>query len=128
MQVLGELGELAWFKLSSERHPLHGYQQLVFLAWRFKDPQEGVAEIIEHEVDAAPTQVDWTLVTSERNWYLTPSRVANEIKIRGNSNFNDITHEITTGDQEFCMKALVDFESIIRRLEGRSRVAPNPPE
>ncbi|MFF3790630.1 hypothetical protein ACFYXW_11230 [Streptomyces sp. NPDC001981] len=124
MQVLSELGELAWFKLTSERHPLYGYQQLPFLGWRFKSPQEGVAEVIQTEVNATRTQVDWTLVTSERNWYLTPSRLVSEVESRGNGKFHEIMYEIAVDDQEFCVNALADLEGIVHRLESRSRTIP----
>ncbi|MGP4087236.1 hypothetical protein [Streptomyces sp. KR55] len=124
MQVLSKFGELAWFKLPVERNPTYGYLQMPYMGWRYTSPREGVAELIEDAVRALPTQVDWTLDRTRRNWVLVPTRALREAQGLANPAFSDVVHSINFQDQEFCLKALADFKLIIQHL----RQIPIPEE
>jgi hypothetical protein len=117
MQVLSRFGELAWFKLPTEINPTYGYPQVPYVGWRYTRPQEGVAQLIETAVAALPTQVDWTLDRSRKNWVLIPTRILREAQGLANPAFRDVVHSVNTRDHEFCLSALSDFELIIQRLQ-----------
>ncbi|MER6428781.1 hypothetical protein ABT272_13665 [Streptomyces sp900105245] len=117
-QALSRFGELAWFKLPTEHHKLHGYHQVAHMGWRYRAPTNGIAVHIEDVVDAVPTQVAWTLDRTRRNWLLVPSRIAREAGGLEGPSFADIVHSINTQDQEFCLKTLSDLDLIVRRLEA----------
>lgn len=117
MALLARFGELAWFKLTSGPDPLRGYQQVPYLAWRYTSPAERTTEIFESAVNHAPMQLEWTFDPSARNWFIAPSRIVQELKERGNSQFQEIMCEIKDEDQEFCIAALHDFDRMIDFLE-----------
>ncbi|MEV5202989.1 hypothetical protein [Streptomyces sp. NPDC053720] len=117
MELLARFGELAWFKLISEPDPIHGYQQVPYLAWRYTSPEERTTEIFESAVTRPPMQLKWTFDPSARNWFITPSRVVRELQERGNSEFQKIMCEIKDEDHDFCVAALHDFDIMIDFLE-----------
>ena len=117
MQALGRFGELAWFALPSESHPVYGYPQVPYLGWRYRSPREAIAQLIEDAVRALPTQTDWTLERTRRNWVLLPTRILLEARGLENPAFADVVHSVSVQDQEFCHRALSDFELIIQSLQ-----------
>jgi hypothetical protein len=117
MQALSRFGELAWFKLPVEINPTHGYPQVPYLGWRYTSSREEIAEYIETAVKELPTQVEWTLDRSRRNWVLVPTRLLREAQGLTDPAFSDAVHSINTQDQEFCRKAQSDFGSIIQCLQ-----------
>ncbi|MGW1843737.1 hypothetical protein [Streptomyces sp. NPDC001966] len=117
MALLARFGELAWFKLISGPDPLRGYQQVPYLAWRYTSAGARTTEVFARAVDYAPMRLEWTFDSSARNWFITPSRIARELKERGNFEFQKIMCEIKDGDQEFCIAALHDFDRMIDFLE-----------
>ncbi|MPY50288.1 hypothetical protein [Streptomyces acidicola] len=117
MQVLSRFGELAWFSLPAETHPVYGYPQVPYMGWRYASPREGVAQLIEHSVSELQTQVEWTLDRTKRNWLLLPSRILSEAQGLDNPGFADVVHSINVHDQNFCFKALSDLELIIQSLQ-----------
>ncbi|WP_143669967.1 hypothetical protein [Streptomyces sp. Ag109_G2-15] len=117
MRTLSRFGELAWFKLPVEYNPVHGYHQVPYMGWRYTSPQEDIAQLIEDAVEGLPTQVEWTLDRSRRNWILLPSRILREAQGLENPAFANIVHSINVQDQEFCLKALSDFDLIILHLQ-----------
>ncbi|MDT6983841.1 hypothetical protein ACFSUJ_12730 [Streptomyces lusitanus] len=115
-RTLSRFGELEWYGLSAESNPVHGYLQVPLMKWRFKARSERTAQLIRESVRASSTQVEWTLDTSRRNWVLLPSRVSNEARGLANPAFSKALELIITQDQEFCRRALADFERIISDL------------
>jgi hypothetical protein len=116
-QVLSRFGELAWFSLTLESHPVHGYVQVTYMGWRYASPREGIAQLLEGVVQSLPTQVEWALDTSRKNWLLLPARVLHEAQGLENPDFADAVDSINVEDQDFCLKALSDFELIIHSLQ-----------
>lgn len=114
MQTLTRIGRLAWYKSSTERHPLHGYQQLPYIGMRFSEPRESAAELITQALNDTPLEIEWALDTSTKNWILAPCRLFSQIDELGE--FHDAVHSITVNDQEFCEAALGDLDKIIDRL------------
>lgn len=117
MRVLSRFGELAWFSLSAETHPVYGYSQVPYMGWRYESPQEKVAQLIEDAVNGLSTQVEWTLDRTRRNWLLLPSRIVREAHGLEDPAFANVVHSININDQEFCARAQTDLELIIRRLQ-----------
>ncbi|MFC4499891.1 MULTISPECIES: hypothetical protein [Streptomyces] len=117
MRVLSRFGELAWFALPAEVNPTHGYIQLPYLGWRYTNPQEGLAQRIEAAVRALPTQVDWTLDTTRKNWVLVPDRVLAEAGGLADPSFRNVVNSLSALDQEFCRNALADLEIILEHLQ-----------
>ncbi|MGA5124071.1 hypothetical protein ACPCAG_12240 [Streptomyces pseudogriseolus] len=115
-RTLSRFGELEWFGLSAESNPVHGYLQVPLMKWRFKVRSGRTAHLISDSVRASSTQVEWTLDVSRRNWVLLPSRVFNEARGLANPAFSEAIELITTQDQEFCRRALADFEHSISGL------------
>ncbi|MFF3329102.1 hypothetical protein ACFYWX_05990 [Streptomyces sp. NPDC002888] len=116
VQALSRFGELAWFKLPTEFNSVYGYAQVPYMGWRYAFPEEGVAQLIEAAVRALPTQVDWEIDRTRRNWVLVPTRILLEAHGLADPSFRDVVHSINVQDQEFCLKALSDFEIIIQHL------------
>ncbi|MGA5527266.1 hypothetical protein [Streptomyces pseudogriseolus] len=112
-RTLSRFGELEWFGLSAESNPVFGYLQVPCMKWRFKEPGDRTAHLIDETVRASSTQEEWTLDRSRRNWVLLPSRVIIEAQGLANPAFSEAIERITTQDQEFCRRALADFERII---------------
>ncbi|WP_432114502.1 hypothetical protein [Streptomyces sp. S1] len=46
-RTLSLLGPLRWLRLSGDRHPLHGHQQVSFLGWRFEEPDAEKLRVVE---------------------------------------------------------------------------------
>ncbi len=86
------------------------------MGWRYAFPEEGVAQLIEAAVRALPTQIDWEIDRTRRNWVLVPTRVLREAQGLADPSFRDVVHSINVQDQEFCLKALSDFDLIIQHL------------
>jgi hypothetical protein len=86
------------------------------MGWRYAFPEEGVAQLIEAAVRALPTQIDWEIDRTRRNWVLVPTRVLREAHGLADPSFRDVVHSINVQDQEFCLKALSDFDLIIQHL------------
>jgi hypothetical protein len=120
MRALSRFGELAWFSLTAETHPVYGYSQVPYMGWRYASPREGVAQLVEEAIKELPTQVEWTLDRSRRNWLLLPSRILSEAQGLENPAFADAVHSINIHDQEFCFRALADIELIIQCLQETS--------
>ncbi|MFJ7175743.1 hypothetical protein ACIQXA_04780 [Streptomyces massasporeus] len=116
VQALSRFGELEWFKLPTEFNAAHGYAQVPYMGWRYGFPEEGVAQLIEAAVKALPTQVEWEIDRTRRNWVLVPMRVLCEAHGLADPSFRDVVHSINVQDQEFCLKALSDFELIVQHL------------
>ncbi|MGA5409314.1 hypothetical protein ACPCSC_18880 [Streptomyces lavendulocolor] len=115
-ETLSRLGSLRWIRLSDERHPLHGYQQVPFLGWRFEEPHPDKLKIIEQSLHMTPTQVRWRIDTSRRNWLLAPSRILGDGKNPAASPAFDERVNLAMQDQDFCIRALADLDAILRSL------------
>ncbi|MFF8996372.1 hypothetical protein ACF09H_42005 [Streptomyces sp. NPDC014983] len=116
MHALSRFGELAWFKLPAEYNEAFDYYQVPYMGWRYKSPPEGVAEVIEGAVTDLPTQLQWMLDKTRRNWVLLPRRIYQEAHGLADPGFSDTVHTINSNDQGFCLKALSDLDLIIQRL------------
>ncbi|MET7296790.1 hypothetical protein ABZS79_32635 [Streptomyces griseoloalbus] len=117
MRTLSRFGELEWFGLSVESNSVHGYLQVPHMKWRYKTPGERTAWLIEGVVRDAHTQVEWTLDRTRRNWVLLPSRVIIEAQGLAGPAFVDVVKRINTQDQDFCRRALSDFDLILACLQ-----------
>ncbi|MFF8906848.1 hypothetical protein [Streptomyces olivaceoviridis] len=117
MQALSKFGELAWFKLPKEYNDVYGYHQVPYLGWRYTSPRDDIAEYIADAVSNVPTQVDWVLDRTRKNWILLPSRLRREAQGLEDPAFSDVVHSINTQDQEFCFQALSDLDLIVRHLQ-----------
>ncbi|MGX1132822.1 hypothetical protein RKD49_005012 [Streptomyces glaucescens] len=116
-QALGRFGELAWFKLPVEINPTHGYHQVSYLGWRYTSADEEVARFIEAAVKDSPTEIDWTLDRTRRNWVLVPTRLLREANGLAGPAFADAVHTVNTQDQQFCLKTQSDMDVIIKHLQ-----------
>ncbi|MEW2161207.1 hypothetical protein AB0950_39360 [Streptomyces sp. NPDC007189] len=117
MQALSRFGELAWFKLPEEYNNVYDYHQVPYMGWRYTSPPTGIAQYIENAVREVPTELEWDLDRSRKNWVLLPSRILREAQRLDSPAFADVVHSINIHDQEFCLKALSDFEQIILHLQ-----------
>lgn len=117
MQVLSRFGELAWFSLPSEKHPVYGYPQVPYMGWRYASTQEYVARLIEDAVGALSTEVEWTLDRTRKNWLLVPTRILREAHGLDSPAFANVVHSVNTQDHEFCFRALSDLDLILQRLQ-----------
>jgi hypothetical protein len=117
IQALLRFGDLAWFSLPAETHPVHGYRQVPYMGFRYKSPREKVARLIEEVTRDWRTEVAWTLDRTRRNWVLVPSRILSEAQGLDNPAFADVVHSVNVQDPQFCAKALSDLELIIQRLQ-----------
>jgi len=118
VHALSRFGELAWFKLPAEYNDVYKYYQVPYLGWRYRTPRNEVAEFIESTVAELPTQLEWVLDRTRRNWVLLPSRVQEEAHGLMDPSFSETIHSINSSDQEFCLKALADLDLIIGHLEN----------
>ncbi|MER6156220.1 hypothetical protein ABT147_11820 [Streptomyces sp. NPDC001868] len=116
MEVLSRFGELEWFSLPAEKHPVYGYPQVPYMGWRYTSARESVAHLIEDAVRALPTQVEWTLDRTRKNWLLVPTRILHEAQGLNSPAFANIVHSVNTQDQEFCFEALSDLGLILEHL------------
>lgn len=117
MQSLSRFGELAWFSLPAEIHPVYGYLQVPYMGWRYKAPSEEISQVIEDSVNGLTTQVEWKLDTTRRNWLLLPSRILHEAGGLENPAFAEVVHFVNTRDQNFCRIALSDLDLIIGHMQ-----------
>jgi hypothetical protein len=117
-ETLSRLGSLRWLRLSGERHLVYGYQQVPFLGWRFEEPDLEKLRLIEQAMRTTPTQVDWRIDTSRRNWLLAPSRILGKGENPAASPAFDERVNLTMQDQDFCLRALADLDAILRTLNG----------
>jgi hypothetical protein len=117
MRALSRFGELSWFKLPLEHNPALGYNQVPYMGWRYTSPREDIAQLIENAVGELPTQVEWMLDRTRRNWLLLPNRILREAQGLKNPAFAKAVHSINVQDQEFCLKALSDLDLIILHLQ-----------
>ncbi|QLJ05205.1 hypothetical protein HZZ00_32070 [Streptomyces sp. NEAU-sy36] len=118
VHALSRFGELAWFKLPAEYNDVYKYFQVPYMGWRYKTPRNEVTELIEGTVAELPTQIEWLLDRTRRNWVLLPGRVQEEAHGLMDPSFSETVHSISSSDQEFCLKALADFNLIIKHLEN----------
>ncbi|MFJ4690028.1 hypothetical protein [Streptomyces sp. NPDC088766] len=116
VKALRRFGELEWFKLPLEVNPRYGYHQVPYMGWRYTAPEERTAQYIEAAVKALPTQVEWTLDRSRRNWVILPTRILHEAGGLADPAFRDAVDLINKNDQDFCLVALEDFKMIIHKL------------
>ncbi|MFJ8586386.1 hypothetical protein ACIRD2_17285 [Streptomyces sp. NPDC093595] len=116
-ETLSRLGSLRWLRLSGERHPIHGFQQVPFLGWRFDEPDLEKLRLIEQAVRTTFTQVDWRIDTSRRNWLLAPSRILGNSDNPAASPAFDERVNMALQDQDFCLRALTDLDAILRTLD-----------
>ncbi|MEV6783812.1 hypothetical protein [Streptomyces sp. NPDC051098] len=122
-EILGTYGRLAWFRHPVERHPIYGYIQVPFIAWRYETPHEELRGTFESAARTAPKNVEWTF-TSRKNWMIAPSRLVENSGPDGTM-FNEAALAITTNDQEFCAAASEDLEAILQELtESQKHTGP----
>ena len=117
-QALSRFGELEWFGLSAESNSTYGYLQVPYMKWRYKNRSEQTARLIEDAVRATHVQVEWTLDRTRRNWILLPSRIIVEAQGLMDPAFSDVVDRINTQDQDFCRRALSDFDLLIACLQS----------
>ncbi|MGA4943995.1 hypothetical protein [Streptomyces cinereoruber] len=117
-RTLSLLGPLRWLRLSGDRHPLYGYQQVSFLGWRFEEPDAEKLRIVEQAVRTTPTREEWRIDTSRRNWALVPSRLLGEGENPVASPGFDERVSLAMRDQDFCVRALLDLDAILDTLRG----------
>ncbi|MFH8625743.1 hypothetical protein ACH4A8_28305 [Streptomyces vietnamensis] len=115
-ETLSRLGSLKWLKVSGGRHPNYGYHQVPLLGWRFEESRADHLRLIELAVRTTPTQVDWRIDTSRRNWLLAPARILGDGEDAAASPaFDDRVH-LAMQDQDFCVRASADLDAILRTL------------
>ncbi|MFG2114562.1 hypothetical protein ACGFRB_18315 [Streptomyces sp. NPDC048718] len=119
-KTLSGLDTLEWLRLSGGIHPNFGYHQVPFLGWRFTNRKEEHARIVEAAIQAAETTWGWGLDASRRNWLLAPLRI-----LPAQGGFDERV-EMAMRDQEFCVEALDDLDSLIRALRDLTTL-PNEP-
>ena len=117
LRALSRFSEIEWFGISTESNSVYGYLQVPRMKWRFKDRSEHTARLIEGVVKDAPTQVEWTLDRTRRNWVLLPSRIILEAQGLEGPAYSDVIHRIAADEQDFCRKALSDFDEIVTCLQ-----------
>lgn len=117
MEALSRFGDLAWFKLPTEYNQVHGYHQVLYMGWRYASPREGIGELISGAIRRVPTQLDWTLDRSRRNWLLLPIRIIKEAPGLSDPAFSNTIHSINLNDRDFCLATHEDVDLIIQRLQ-----------
>ncbi|NEC52753.1 hypothetical protein G3I18_30010 [Actinospica acidiphila] len=122
IKALGKLGELAWWGISAEINSVHGCCQVPCMRWRYKAPSEATAQLIDEVVRASPTQVEWTLDRTRRNWVLLPTRVVIEASGLDGPAFSNVVQRITVEDQAFCRQAQTDLDLIVSGLHAAPSV------
>ncbi|MFE7585619.1 hypothetical protein ACFU5Y_29090 [Streptomyces gardneri] len=115
-ETLSGLGSLRWLRVSGGRHPDYGYHQVPFLGWRFEDPSAEKLRRIERAVATTPTQVDWRIDTSRRNWLLAPARILGDGDNPAASPAFDDRVDSAMQDQDFCVQAWADLDAMLRTL------------
>ncbi|MFF7443395.1 hypothetical protein [Streptomyces sp. NPDC008122] len=127
-ETISRLGDLEWFKLSVSRHPDLGHLQVPYVGWRFAEPSSSKLQVVEDAVRTTPTQVDWRVDTSRRNWLLAPARILGDGAHPAASPAFAERVETATRDQGFCAQAWDDLDAIIRRLGELTTARENPHE
>ncbi|MGA5217725.1 hypothetical protein ACPCAE_16895 [Streptomyces cinereoruber] len=117
-RTLSLLGPLRWLRLSGDRHPLYGYQQVSFLGWSFEEPDAEKLRVVERAVRTAPTREEWVIDTSRRNWVLVPTRLLGEGENPVASPGFDERVSLAMRDQDFCARALLDLDAMLDTLRG----------
>ncbi|MFE6455891.1 hypothetical protein ACFVP0_00270 [Streptomyces cinereoruber] len=125
-RTLSLLGPLRWLRLSGDRHPLYGYQQVSFLGWRFEEPDAEKLRIVERAVRTTPTREEWAIDTSQRNWVLVPTRLLGEGENPVASPGFDERVSLAMRDQDFCVRALLDLDAILNTLRGLAAPREDP--
>ncbi|MDQ0846064.1 hypothetical protein [Streptomyces sp. V1I6] len=125
-ETLRRLGALEWLKLSAGSHPDHGHLQVPYVGWRFAEPSGEKLQAIEEAVRTTPTQVDWHVDTSRRNWLLAPARILGTGANPAASPAFDERVAAATRDQGFCAQALSDLDAIMRTLGELTAVQEDP--
>ncbi|MFC7303185.1 hypothetical protein ACFQVC_03005 [Streptomyces monticola] len=120
-QILGEFGELGWYKSTPSEHPMYGYPQVPYISWRYKDPDEGLGVMIQRVFDEVPTDVSWSFDASSRNWLLAPSRLLDEASKLGRRGFSEALVQIMEADPEFCISANSDLDRMLNALEDKAQ-------
>ncbi|TXS22467.1 hypothetical protein EAO71_23375 [Streptomyces sp. ms191] len=115
-ETLSRLGVLEWFKLSAGPHPDHGRLHVPYAGWRFARPGPEKLRTVEEAVRTTPTQVDWRVEASRRNWLLAPARILGDGPNPAASPAFDERVAEAARDQEFCARALEDLDGIMRTL------------
>ncbi|MEV4866542.1 hypothetical protein [Streptomyces ossamyceticus] len=87
------------------------------MGWRYNSTQEDVARLIEDAVGALPTEVEWTLDRTRKNWLLVPTRILREAHGLDSPAFANVVHSVNTQDHEFCFRALSDLDLILQHLQ-----------
>ncbi|MEU3355708.1 hypothetical protein [Streptomyces sp. NPDC037389] len=113
LEILRAYDPVGWMKVSMGRHPLEGYLQAPFIAWRFQSPRKELQDLLENAIKEASGRVEWMLDTSGKNWVLAPSRLFAGVAETGRPGFSDVVASITLSDQPFCAAATADMESIL---------------
>ncbi|MFC9925309.1 hypothetical protein [Streptomyces sp. NPDC127190] len=116
-RALSRFGELAWFKLPAEYNDNFGYHQVAYMGWRFKAPSEEIAQVIDNVIQESPTQTEWTLDRTRRNWVLVPTRVLQEAQGLSDPAFSDVIRTTAIQDQEFCLTTISDLDVIVQHLQ-----------
>ncbi|MFF5975121.1 hypothetical protein ACFY7C_26805 [Streptomyces sp. NPDC012769] len=115
-ETLNRLGTLQWIRLSGGKHPVYGYYQVPFLGVRFEIARREHLRLIERAVRDTPTSEGWIIDASRRNWLLAPSAILEGGDNPAASPGFDESVESAMLDQDFCIRALADFDAIIRTL------------
>ncbi|MFJ5937084.1 hypothetical protein [Streptomyces sp. NPDC093071] len=124
-RTLSLLGPLRWLRLSGDRHPLHGHQQVSFLGWRFEEPDAEKLRVVEEAVRTTPTREEWAIDTSRRNRLLVPSRLLGEGENPAASPDFDERVTLAVRDQDFCVRTLLDMDAMLETLYGLA-TTPSP--
>ncbi|MDV5146883.1 hypothetical protein R1T08_22495 [Streptomyces sp. SBC-4] len=115
-ETLSGLGSLRWIRVSGGRHSTYEYHQVPFLGWRFEEPSAEKLRRIERAVATTPTQVDWRIDTSRRNWLLAPARILGDGENAAASPAFDDRVKSAMQDQDFCVRAWADLGAMLRTL------------
>ncbi|GGP59202.1 hypothetical protein [Streptomyces abikoensis] len=124
LEILRHYDPVGWMKVSMGRHPLEGYLQAPFIAWRFQSPRKELQDLFEEAIRESSGRVEWVLDTSGKNWILAPSRLLAGVAERGRPGFSDVVASITLSDQPFCAAATADMEGILQFLAHGGEVSP----
>ncbi|WP_330459537.1 hypothetical protein OIB37_23305 [Streptomyces sp. NBC_00820] len=117
IQALSRFGNVSWFKLPAEYNPFYDYPQVSYMGWRYTSPREEVAQLIDDILRKLPTQVEWTLDRTRRNWLLVPTRLLREAHGLADPSFSNVVHSINVSDPDFCRNSLSDLELIIQKIQ-----------
>ncbi|MGW2486748.1 hypothetical protein ACWCV9_05935 [Streptomyces sp. NPDC001606] len=103
--------------LSADYNNIYNYHPVAYMGWRFKAPSEEIAQAIDNAIQESPTQTEWTLDRTRRNWVLVPTRVLQEAQGLSNPAFSDVIRTTAIQDQEFCLTTISDLDLIVQHLQ-----------